>query len=81
MKKVKDPIKIDKGKTPKRKRRSTYPFDDMKPGDSFTYEGHRSTAAVSFGSYLAAGLYSTEPIGTDGKHWRFHLIKPIPKKE
>lgn len=61
--------------------KSKFPFNTMKPDDSFYYEGVRGTAILAFGYYLASGRYeTTEEVKTsdDGKEvkgWRFHLTK------
>ena len=64
-------LKVDKGDKPKRKL-TKYPFDKMKPGDSFHYKGSRTSAIISFGYHLADGKYKTE---REDDGWRFHLLK------
>jgi hypothetical protein len=75
MKPPKEKIPIEKGRKPKQ--RSRFDFENMKPGDSFYYEGHRSTAPLAYAGFLAVGKYKTEP---EGKGWRFYL-KGKTKKE
>jgi hypothetical protein len=75
MKPPREKVKIDKGKKPKQ--RSKFDFENMKAGDSFYYEGHRSTVPLAYGGYLARGRYKTEP---EGNGWRFYL-KGRTKKE
>jgi hypothetical protein len=63
---------------PKRRSRSSddFPFDTMKPGDSFHYGPSRNSAIVAFVYRLASGFYKTEK---DGDGWRFRLLKKLPK--
>jgi len=66
-----DEMKVDRGKKPKGKAKK-YPFDKMKPGDSFYYEGSRTGPIISYGYYRVQGEYKTE---REGNGWRFHLLK------
>jgi len=71
---MKKPTKIGQLENDKKPKQSE--FDDMGPGDSFHYKGHRNSLIIKFGYYCAKGMYRTEK---EGDGWRFYLLKK-PKK-
>lgn len=81
-------LKIEKNKKPTRRVSGgiQYPFDNMKPGDSFYYEGSRSAPVIAFGYRAIKGTFSTEKevkkdasgnIISEG--WRFFMWKDPSK--
>jgi hypothetical protein len=79
-----DNIRIERNKRPRkfhRQKGSVYPFDQMKPGDSFYYEGPRSGPIIVYGYRAIRGTFSTEKeVKTDDKGntvtgWRFFMLK------
>jgi len=85
-------IKVEKNKKPSRLHKGNtamaYPFDQMKPGDSFYYEGPRSGPIISFGYRAIKGLFSTEKEETLDAHgkvvksgWRFFMWKDPTKDQ
>jgi hypothetical protein len=70
---------LEQGINPKKRTRSVteFDFENMKPGESFYYEGSRNSAIVPFVYRVASGYYRTEK---DGNGWRFFLKKKLPNK-
>lgn len=70
---------IEKGVAPSLKKRSTYPFLDMAPGDSFVAQGiarNKVAAAVSSHKKRHGGDWSMEPDDkTGGIRVRFNAYK------
>jgi len=74
MKTDSEALQIEKGvKLQKSKAKTAYPFEQMKPGDSFIYKGARAAAPNAFGWRLASGKYSTEAVKDKPGYWRFRL--------
>lgn len=85
-------IKVEKNKKPQGHRKHpgqpVYPFDTMKEGDSFYYEGPRSGPIIAFGYRSIRGKFSTEKeVKKDEKGniirtgWRFFMWKDPSKSE
>lgn len=67
-------MKIEQRKLPpsRKPRKWGETFDQMKPGDSFYFEGKPTTVISSFGFHCAKGRYS---VRKEGNGHRFYLVK------